>query len=119
MGTRYRVIREVARGGMGRIWEVEDTELGRRVALKVQPPWENASARLLQCESRILGTLEHSGIVLVQDAGVLRNGRVGAPPLLCRYHGFELETLVYHTHRFSIVITLRLTAAAWLSTEPT
>ena len=34
-GTRYRIIRYLARGGMGTVWLVEDTVLLRRVALKV------------------------------------------------------------------------------------
>ncbi|HEY1586504.1 MAG TPA: hypothetical protein VGH63_12505, partial [Polyangia bacterium] len=34
VGGRYRVVRFIARGGMGEVYEVEDTELHDRVALK-------------------------------------------------------------------------------------
>ena len=34
IGERYRVIRFIARGGMGEVYEVEDEELHSRVALK-------------------------------------------------------------------------------------
>jgi eukaryotic-like serine/threonine-protein kinase len=34
VGNRYRVIRPVASGGMGEVYEAEDRELGERVALK-------------------------------------------------------------------------------------
>src|SRR5258708_3133183 len=75
-GTRYRLIEQIARGGMGAVWAAEDTELGRRVALKVLPVWDTASSELLLREARILAGLEHPGIVPVHDAGALSDGRV-------------------------------------------
>jgi serine/threonine protein kinase len=76
-GTRYRIIRYLARGGMGTVWLVEDTVLMRRVALKVLDlvtPAEDVAERLLQ-EARILASLEHPGIVPVHDAGTLADSR--------------------------------------------
>ena len=34
VGGRYRIVRYIARGGMGEVYEAEDLELGERVALK-------------------------------------------------------------------------------------
>ncbi len=76
-GTRYAVVRYLARGGMGSVWLAEDTILKRRVALKVLDlvaPAADLPARLLQ-EARILASLEHPGIVPVHDAGTLADGR--------------------------------------------
>ncbi len=86
-GTRYQPVRELARGGMGVVWEAEDRELGRRVALKILPLGETQSApssasafdspaNLLRREARILAGLEHPGIVPVHDVGTLSDGRV-------------------------------------------
>src|SRR5262249_47990028 len=38
LGSRFQVLRLLARGGLGNIYEAHDTELGREVALKVIQP---------------------------------------------------------------------------------
>jgi serine/threonine protein kinase len=68
-GTRYRLIEEIGRGGMGAVYKAEDTVLGRMVALKVADEVDAAG------EARIMAGLEHPGIVPVHDAGTLPDGR--------------------------------------------
>jgi serine/threonine protein kinase len=77
-GTRYRLLGRVARGGMGIIYAAEDTELQRRVALKVLElaGSEGELANRLMREARVLARLEHPGIVPVHDVGTLADGRV-------------------------------------------
>ncbi len=65
-GTPYRVIEQIGRGGMGVVYLAEDSQLGRRVAIKVLD-----DAR----EAQVLASLEHPGIVPVHDAGTLPDGR--------------------------------------------
>lgn len=104
-GTRYGLLRYLARGGMGSVWLVEDTALQRRVALKVLdlvPPTEDFAERLLQ-EARILGGLEHPGIVPVHDAGVLSDGRA----FYCMKY-VEGQTLRQHAADMSLPDRLRL-----------
>jgi serine/threonine-protein kinase len=69
-GTRYRVIEELGRGGMGVVYRAEDTVLARQVALKIVEESEAAE------EARIIAALEHPGIVPVHDAGTLPDGRL-------------------------------------------
>jgi eukaryotic-like serine/threonine-protein kinase len=38
LGGRYRLVHEIARGGMAVVWEAEDTLLDRHVALKLLHP---------------------------------------------------------------------------------
>jgi serine/threonine-protein kinase len=74
-GTRYRVLRLLGVGGMGSVYEVEHTELGKRFVLKALQSElalrEDLVARLRN-EQRALGRLEHPNIVTVTDAGVTR-----------------------------------------------
>lgn len=67
-GTRYELLRELGRGGMGVVYECHDRELERSVAMKViDDEW--------RAEARTLAKLEHPGIVPVHDAGLLPDGR--------------------------------------------
>jgi len=75
-GTRYRMVRRLARGGMGTVYVVRDVELDREVALKVltlADPSGELAARF-RSEARVVAGLEHPGIVPVHDAGVLPGG---------------------------------------------
>ncbi|MCU1258181.1 MAG: serine/threonine protein kinase [Bryobacterales bacterium] len=64
--TRYRLLGEIGRGGMGVVYLAEDAQLGREVAIKVLDE---------DSEARVLASLEHPGIVPVHEAGVLPDGR--------------------------------------------
>jgi serine/threonine protein kinase len=70
-GTKYRLVQEIGRGGMGIVYEAEDIDLQRRVALKVL----NEGSPLTSKEAQILAQLEHPGIVPVHDTGILPDGR--------------------------------------------
>ena len=65
--TRYEIVREIGRGGMGVVYEALDRELSRNVAIKV--------AEERNAEAQLVATLEHPGIVPVHDAGLLPDGR--------------------------------------------
>lgn len=67
-GTRYELVRELGRGGMGVVYEVRDRDLERNIAMKVMDAeWRG--------EARIIAALEHPGIVPVHDSGALADGR--------------------------------------------
>ncbi|HZE68089.1 MAG TPA: serine/threonine-protein kinase [Pyrinomonadaceae bacterium] len=76
--TKYKVVKEIARGGMGTVYLAEDIELGRQIAIKVlnTPELDSGLARRMVREAKIIARLEHPGIVPVHDVGTLPDGRV-------------------------------------------
>ncbi len=68
----YQVLREIARGGMGRVLAAHDHSLDRDVALKILLPGANAE-RFVR-ESKITARLPHPGIPPVHALGTLADG---------------------------------------------
>lgn len=70
--SNYRIIRQVARGGMGIVYEADQLSLGRRVALKTlaldRDLGPNAEERF-QMEAQSAARLHHSNIVPVFEVG--------------------------------------------------
>lgn len=64
----FRLLREVARGGAGTVYEAEDEVLGRRVAFKVYHGRGNDRA-LLEREVRMAASLAGPGVIRIFDAG--------------------------------------------------
>ncbi|HNO76991.1 MAG TPA: protein kinase [Phycisphaerae bacterium] len=68
----FRIIREVARGGMGVVYEAVQTPLNRRVALKVLPAaaiLSPTAAERFAREAATTGQLHHTNIVPVYAVG--------------------------------------------------
>jgi len=73
---RFRVVREIGRGGFGVVLEAEDTELGRRVAIKVLPWALSGGERDPEAirEAEVAARLRHPNIVTLHDAGPWAGG---------------------------------------------
>lgn len=74
--TRYELLEEIGRGGMGIVFRGRDRALDRDVAIKVTAWSTAADAERLRREARTLAALEHPGIVPVHDVGELADGRI-------------------------------------------
>lgn len=72
LANRYQVSRELARGGMGVVYEAVDRATGRRVAVKVMlgglASEGDAAARFVR-EAQACARLDHPRVVPVLDAG--------------------------------------------------
>jgi serine/threonine-protein kinase len=75
---RFRILRELGRGGMGRVYlaEEEAEHFRRTVALKLihRPGPEGEAVRRFRDEVRILASLEHPGIARFYDGGISPEG---------------------------------------------
>ena len=67
----YRIIRLLGEGGMGAVYEAEQDQPRRRVALKViKSGWADRELlRRFELESQTLGRLHHPGIAQIYEAG--------------------------------------------------
>lgn len=68
MLDQFRVVGPLGRGGMGVVYEAEDTLLARRVAIKVLPTGGPATAALLR-EARAAARLDHPNVLRVHHVG--------------------------------------------------
>ena len=77
LADRYRVIRPIAAGGMGVLFEVENTRIGRRFALKTLSSATAArpdSLARFRREAEIVARLHHPNIVAIVDWDALPGG---------------------------------------------
>lgn len=84
---RYRIIRVIGEGGMGIVYEAEQDNPRRRVAIKVLRH-QRASARVLrrfEQEAQILGRLQHPGIAHILEAGSTDAGEGAQPFIVMEY----------------------------------
>jgi serine/threonine protein kinase len=99
IADRYQLDRRIAVGGMGEVWEAQDTRLGRSVAVKVLRPELTDDPEFLhrfRIEARTVASLDHAGIAGVHDYGEDEgsNGRRTAWLVMELVRGEPLSTLI-------------------------
>ncbi len=70
LGDRYRLDRELGKGGAATVWLAEDLAAGARVAVKVLDASTSVGrGERLEREARLLSSLRHDHVVRVHDVG--------------------------------------------------
>ncbi|HJL14147.1 MAG TPA: serine/threonine-protein kinase [Sandaracinaceae bacterium LLY-WYZ-13_1] len=88
----YRVVRNLGRGGMGRLYEAQHTRLDRRFAIKVLHDAQSRNAdarRRFEREARVLSRIQSDGVLSVVD--VLRTPDGRAALVTSRLEGEDLK----------------------------
>jgi len=70
--NRYRIIEEIGRGGMGRVYKAEDTELNITVALKIIRPKYSLNRYFIEQfkkETLTARSISHENVIRIYDLG--------------------------------------------------
>jgi tetratricopeptide (TPR) repeat protein len=90
---RYRIVKEIGRGGMGMVYKAVDRKLNRPIALKMLHPEYNNQPKVLlffKREAQAIAALNHPNIVGLYDAGMER----GCFYMIMEYvEGYTLDKL--------------------------
>src|SRR4029079_3028972 len=96
VGGRYYVRRLCGEGGMGRVYEAEHIDIGKRVALKILHPAYSQTPDLverLRREARAASKIAHPNVVDVTDSGTTPEGAFFF--VMEFLEGIELGELIY------------------------
>ena len=103
VGGRYRTVRRIGEGGMGKVFEVTHAHLDKTFALKIihqnfagQPKIRNLFYR----EARLASSLSHPNIVSVVDFG--EDPRIGAFMVMEFLEGRRLNAVLHKEGRMSV-----------------
>ena len=111
IGGRYQVRRLCGEGGMGRVYEAEHIDIGKRVALKILHPAYSQTPDLverLRREARAASKISHPNVVDVTDSGTIDDG---AFFFVMEYiEGIELGELIFREKRLDVARSLTITA---------
>lgn len=89
---RYRIRSRIGAGGAGEVYEADDLELPRTVAIKVLAPIWGGDRRQRQRflrEAQALSVLDHPHVCTIHTAGETEDGQLYI--VMARYHGLDLR----------------------------
>jgi len=106
VSDQFRIVRNLAQGGLGKVSVANDASLEREVAVKEILPRNalnhDAQARFL-AEARVTGALEHPGIVPIYALGDFADGRPFYVMRLIRGHSLEDAIRQFHASKLGRV----------------
>jgi len=109
LSGRYQIKRMCGEGGMGRVYEAEHVEIGKRVAIKVLHPAYSRTPDLVERfrrEARAASRIEHPNVVNVTDFGTTEDGSLF---FVMEYiEGIELGLLIHREGALQPVRALRI-----------
>jgi serine/threonine protein kinase len=111
LSGRYQIKRLCGEGGMGRVYEAEHIEIGKRVAIKVLHPAYSRTPDLVERfrrEARAASRIEHPNVVNVTDFGTTLDGSLF---FVMEYiEGIELGLLIHREGPLATTRALHIAA---------
>jgi WD40 repeat protein/tRNA A-37 threonylcarbamoyl transferase component Bud32 len=103
------IVRLIAEGGMGRVYEGKQEKPGRTVAVKVMRPGLTSPSVLkrFEYEAEVLGRLQHPGIAHIYSVGVHRMGNASVPYFIMEYIA-DARTLTKYANDLKLPARQRL-----------
>jgi serine/threonine protein kinase len=74
LAGKFLLLRKIGEGNMGAVWEAEQPQIGRTVAVKILKPDPDVMLRF-EREVKASGAINHKNVVTVYDSGVTDDGR--------------------------------------------
>jgi len=108
-GPRYRIIEEIGRGGMGRVYKAEDKELNINVALKMIRPEYSSNPQLIQKfkeETLLARSISHENVIRIHDIGDVNDIKFISMDYI---RGQNLKELILTSGTLAVETTIKLT----------
>lgn len=108
-GPRYRIIEEIGRGGMGRVYKAKDQELDITVALKMIRSAYSSNPRFIQRfreETLLSRSISHENVIRIHDIGDVDEIKFISMDYI---KGHDLKELILTSGTLSIQTTISIT----------
>ncbi len=108
LANRYEIIEELGKGGMGRVYRVEDTKLKQEVALKLIKPEiakDKKTIERFRNELKLARNIRHKNVCGMFDLGETE----GAHFITMEYiRGEDLKSFIHRSGQLAVGTTVRL-----------
>lgn len=108
-GPRYRIIEEIGRGGMGRVYKAKDLELNITVALKMIRAAYSSNPRFIQRfkeETLLSRSISHENVIRIHDIGDVDEIKFISMDYI---KGQDLKELIHTSGTLSIQAVISIT----------
>jgi serine/threonine protein kinase/Tfp pilus assembly protein PilF len=108
-GPRYRIIEEIGRGGMGRVYKAKDQELDITVALKMIRSAFSSNPRFIQRfkeETLLSRSISHENVIRIHDMGDVDEIKFISMDYI---KGHDLKELIHTSGTLSIQTAINIT----------
>jgi serine/threonine protein kinase/Tfp pilus assembly protein PilF len=108
LANRYEIIEELGKGGMGRVYRVEDTKLNQEVALKLIKPEiakDKKTIERFRNELKLARNIRHKNVCGMFDLGEIE----GAHFITMEYvRGEDLKSFIHRSGQLTIGTAIRI-----------